>query len=1474
MKKLQLILIALILFPTALFAQLPMEVWETIDAYQSPGIGITVRHSINDDAGNTYSTGYFYGPSSDHDMFVSKHDNNGNLVFNDTYDSGIGYDWGIEVEYDDSGNTYVVANIRGATVFEASAVMTRKYGPTGTLLWSSSYTSAILSAKANDMQVHPTTGEVYIIGYSANQVTADEKNIMVLKYLTDGTLSWSKAFDGGSGIDDIGYMMKLDNTGSIYVLGETNAAVLGSPGTNILLKYTTTGALSWSETPQTSGEQGGAVMRNEGTNISVYDFFTKQRYTKSTGLLNETITFENAAQITSAILRYWKLSDGRYVRTMTSNSIRVYDATGTELSSTFIPQYTDIQMDSDNSLYLCSVATGDSAQVLRRHLVGDSYNWVDFTYRFYQASGGWPKFDLSDNNTFTVASQYSNGSVITHRACIPPNVSVTMTGLDISGNVCPGDTVFFNAVSDYANSYSWWGNNSGSNTDSMYIWGGNFPFITPLNLGLIVDAGNGCMVDVDMDFGGYQIIDTYIVDNFVGNCENDQGYLQSLSAGAIYRFNWYYNGVQQTFDALDYNYYLTLGNGAYELALLDTQTGCRSIPHATVNVTTILPQEDASYSYALANYCPSASDPTPTITGNSGGTFTATPAGLLINASTGEIDLSLSTTGPYAVSYATNGTCPDTVEFNLSIEALEDASFSYASVNFCENAPNALVTISGTLGGTFSVTPAGLNINPSTGEIDFSLSTANTYLVDYQTNGACSVSSQVNVTVTLEDIASVSYSALNYCQDDADPTPSITGTLGGTFSVSPAGLVINSSTGEIDLSLSTPAAYSVKYLTNGSCPDSVSGTITINALDNAGFSFASLNYCGNDANVFPAITGTLGGTFSATPAGLSINPSTGEINFGTSSASSYTITYLTNGTCPVASQVNVTVTLEDIALMWYPVSNYCQDEADPTPSIAGTLGGTFSSSPLGLVINSSTGEVDLSLSTPAAYSIKYLTNGPCPDSTTGIITINALDNAGFTFPSLNYCENDVNALPTISGTPGGTFSATPAGLNINPATGEIDFSLSTVNTYLVDYLTNGVCSVSSQVNVTVTSEDVAAVSYAALNYCQNEVDPIPSITGTLGGTFSATPAGLSINPSTGEVNLATSTPNTYTIEYLTGGICPDSTNSAITIDVLDDASFTYGTGTFCLTGSNPLPAISGLGGGTFSGTGGVVINGSTGEIDVVSSGIGNFTISYQTNGNCPNSTDFNLVITDSPDASFSYSPIVFCISELPISVQFGVGASGGTFSAVPSGLSINPSTGEIDPTASTPNVYTVTNFIAASGGCAMASSDFQVEVVVSDDASFSYSQSNYLTSDPNPLPTIIGLPGGTFSEPSGNVSLNGLTGEIDLALSVIGGPYTIEYLTNGSCPSMESFDLTIEEPLSLSDQEFGHVVIYPNPVSNILYIDSEEPIELVEIYDLNGRLVSQVSETKNIDVSHLKPAIYIIVLRSNNAVYQTKMIKK
>ncbi len=85
-------------------------------------------------------------------------------------------------------------------------------------------------------------------------------------------------------------------------------------------------------------------------------------------------------------------------------------------------------------------------------------------------------------------------------------------------------------------------------------------------------------------------------------------------------------------------------------------------------ILTVLPLEDPSFTYAKNAYCQlGTEDPLPIIYGNTGGIFTAT-AGLSINMSTGQIDVSASSVGgPYTITYNTNGPCPKTTTFQVSI---------------------------------------------------------------------------------------------------------------------------------------------------------------------------------------------------------------------------------------------------------------------------------------------------------------------------------------------------------------------------------------------------------------------------------------------------------------------------------------------------------------------------------------------------------------------------------------------------------------------------------------------------------------------------------------------------------------------------------------------------------------------------------------------------------------------------------------
>lgn len=69
--------------------------------------------------------------------------------------------------------------------------------------------------------------------------------------------------------------------------------------------------------------------------------------------------------------------------------------------------------------------------------------------------------------------------------------------------------------------------------------------------------------------------------------------------------------------------------------------------------------------------------------------------------------------------------------------------------------------------------------------------------------------------------------------------------------------------------------------------------------------------------------------------------------------------------------------------------------------------------------------------------------------------------------------------------------------------------------------------------------------------------------------------------------------------------------------------------------------------------------------------------------------------------------------------------------------------------------------------------------------------------------------------------------------------------------------------------------IYPNPVKDKLYIETEANIEEINIYDAFGRLMTKVNgQTTTVDVSEYNAGVYIMKARSNNGETVKRFIKK
>ncbi len=807
----------------------------------------------------------------------------------------------------------------------------------------------------------------------------------------------------------------------------------------------------------------------------------------------------------------------------------------------------------------------------------------------------------------------------------------------------------------------------------------------------------------------------------------------------------------------------------------------------------------ATISYAPSSYFASSvfcqsGTATVTLTGQTGGVFSST-SGLVIDPSTGNINLVASTPGSYTVNYyLTNGTCNSTTSANMSIVALPQATISYNGSPYCGTG-TANPTQTGQGGGTYSSTP-GLNINAATGTIDLAGSTPGNYTVTYTfTNGTCNNTTTAAVTINGLPNATITYAANPYSAAifcaAGTAAPTLNGQTGGTWS-STAGLTIDAGSGVINLAASTPGTYTITYsFTNGTCNNTTTTTVTVNPLPTASIAYTGSPYCAT-GTATATVSGQLGGTFSAS-SNLALDPTTGNVNLATSVPGTYTVTYtFNNGTCSNSTTASITI-LSTVASasITYNGNPFC---AVGTGVVTQTgAGGGVYSAPAGLTIDPASGAIDLVNSVPGTYAVTYtFPNGACSNSstTTTNVTVNALPIAAIVYPASPYCAKGV-AVPTQSGQNGGTYSSSP-GLSITPATGAIDLAATVPGTYTVTYsFSNGTCNNTTTASVTVRALASAAISYTPNPYyapgvfCQTGTAAVTQ-TGQGGGTYTAG-TGLVIDPATGTIDLGASTPGSYTVTYsFTDGSCPNTTTASVTVQALPTATISYAGSPYCATGT-AAPTVIGQGGGSYSATAGLVIDNGTGIINSATSTAGTYTVTYNfSNGPCSSSTTTTVTINALPTATIAYTGAPYCATGTATMVQSGQG--GGTYSST-AGLGLDAVTGNVNLATSTPGMYTVT-YSFTNGTCsATATTTIDVvappTLVITNPAAVCAPGTVDLTAAAVTAGSSSGLAFGYYTDAA---ATNALSNPTAVAAS---GTYYIQGTNSGSCSTVAPVNVTI-----------------------------------------------------------------------------------
>jgi pectate lyase len=245
-----------------------------------------------------------------------------------------------------------------------------------------------------------------------------------------------------------------------------------------------------------------------------------------------------------------------------------------------------------------------------------------------------------------------------------------------------------------------------------------------------------------------------------------------------------------------------------------------------------------------------------------------------------------------------------------------------------------------------------------------------------------------------------------------------------------------------------------------------------------------------------------------------------------------------------------------------------------------------------------------------------------------------------------------------------------------------------------------------------------------------------------------------------------------------------------------------------------------------------------------------------------NTTAKTITITGTPTATVSYSIVT---------TGAGTAVTGSgtiTVTGTPTGNQIHNFT----TSGKTSTFYAITgNMNSTSGSVTYAGLTLTGRLKIESSTSITYTTTAASTL------TLVFDSNFTGTIKVNNVSYTAVSGVVSVSL-----PAGANTITKGSVANLyyisTAYNATARMLANSSVEEeaaYGKLILYPNPVSSELNIDSDKAIQKVEVYNLAGSLLNvQNGNNTSIDMSNLANGSYLVKVHTENSVTSKIIIKK